>query len=277
MSPIHREPRETRESREPRETREPYQNYKEMPPRGPIIDDKPMDYAQPYYERPMKRPSYSESGPHPYRYYPPEPHMHYGYPPHAYPYPYGYPYPPYGYPVKHRPRAYREVMPGEEAVNNMFKYPPRGFGMDPNEPYLNASKPSNKPEMDERITNTANMVKYLNNSGTNTYAGQKIYNFYSAENGKPEEEQPPVNYPKNNRTDFEGIPYDIEPEYQEINPYHRGPDPRYENNSNAPNTIPTNLPAAYFSSRKFNFEGYPNSFEDDRFNEFSDPKKKLKQ
>lgn len=271
MSPVHRERELSREvSREPRE---PY--YKEMPHRGPMVDDKPMDYAQPYpYDRPMKRPSYSENRPHPYRYYP-EPDMpYYNYPPHAYPYPYGYPYPPYGYPMKHRPRAYREGMPGDEAVNSMFKHPPRGFGMEP-EPYVNI-KQSTKPEMDDRITNTANMVKYLNNSGTNTYAGQKIYNFYSSENGKPEEEQQPGNYPKNNRADFEGIPYDVEPEYQEINPYHR-PDPRYENNSNTPNTIPTNLPAAYFSSRKFNFEGYPNSFEDDRFNEFSDPKKKLKQ
>ena len=77
-----------------------------------------------------------------------------------------------------------------------------------------------------------------------------------------------------------------EPENNGYSRYNEGP---YENDNEYPegaayvsqnyrmeNAVPPNLPSAYFSSKKFNFDGYFNNFEDERFNEYADPKKKIK-
>ena len=270
--------------------RESFQSYKEMPQR--MIEDKPMDYSSPYmnYQPSFKRPT--PQGEPNYRYYPNESPVHQtmsqNYPTnpnfsnnHPYPHnihsyqngPAEYPYPVKNHRSKNYGNAHMNNMQSEEALNNMFRYPPTGYNK-AKHPHGSARVIS-KAEMDEKILGTANMMKYVNNSATNTYAGQKIYNFYSTESGKPEENDIMPNPPNlRTRSDYETGPYDPEPDYAEFQPYYRG---EYRPENNLPANLPPNLPAAYFTSKKFNFEGYFNTFEDDRFNEFADPKKKLKQ
>jgi hypothetical protein len=268
--------------------RESFQSFREVPQR--MIEDKSMEYPPQYmsYQPPFKRPSpQGESGPL-YRYYAPENSMPQSMNP-------NYPRDPnfpthshnvqsyqngpaeYSYPVKNsRPKNFANApmnnnTQSEEALNNMFRFPQANYhkAMHPQ----SNGRIISKAEMDEKILGTANMMKYVNNSATNTYAGQKIYNFYSSENGKPEETEvmpDPPTIRTRTRSEYEAGPYETEPDYSEFNHYYRG-EYRPENN------LPANLPAAYFSSKKFNFEGYFSTFEDDRFNEFADPKKKLKQ
>ena len=153
----------------------------------------------------------------------------------------------------------------EEAFNAMFKGFPIGFAIGGANPFI--TKNNNKPEIDEKVLETAHMIKYLNNAAPNGYGGQKMYNF-RPENGKNEEVDP-IAHLRNN--EHGGVVYDGEGDYSEMPAYVRG-DYRIEN------AIPSNLPSAYFSSKKFNFDGYFNNFEEDRYNEYAaDQKKKLKQ
>jgi len=156
-------------------------------------------------------------------------------------------------------------MANEEALNTMFNagFPQLGFGIGGANPFLN--KQNNKPQNNEKLLDTANMIKYLNSTGGNGYPSQKMYNFASAEAGKPDEAETMSQF-KNSREDFT---MGNESGYQEVPPqYVRG----FENN------IPLNLPSAFFNSKKFNFEGYPNAYEGESFNEFSNgTKKKVKQ
>jgi len=95
-----------------------------------------------------------------------------------------------------------------------------------------------------------------------------MYNFHTAETGKADEADAMAQL--RNRGDHEGMPFDHEHEYHDLPSYVRG-DFRLDAN------LPSNLPSAYFSSKKFNFDGYFNTFEDERYNDYVDPKKKLKQ
>ena len=151
-------------------------------------------------------------------------------------------------------------MGNEEALAMLKGFNPLGFAIGGANPFM--AKANTKPEMDEKLLDTAQMIKYLN--GAPSYPAQKMYNNIRPSNDKFED---PENngYPRYNN---EG-PYENDNEYNEGNPYVRG-DFRMEN------SVPSNLPSAYFSSKKFNFDGYFNNFEDDRFNEFGDPKKKIK-
>lgn len=167
-------------------------------------------------------------------------------------------------------------IPDGEALNAMLKgFPPLGFALGGGNPFMN--KPGTKPEMDDqKFLETANMIKLINGTaGANPYAaGQKIYSFHANEAGKPEDGE-------QLRGNHEGNGFEHEHEYHEL-PYVRG-DYRMEGNmptgmpGGMPPGMPSNLPSAYFSSKKFNFDGYFNNFEDERYNEFGDPKKKLKQ
>jgi len=152
----------------------------------------------------------------------------------------------------------------EETFNAMFKGFPLGFAIGGANPFI--TKNNTKPEIDEKVLETAHMIKYLNNAAPNGYGGQKMYNFRPDGNGKNEEDA--LNHLRNN--EHGGVVYDGEGDYSEMPAYVRG-DYRLEN------AIPSNLPSAYFSSKKFNFDGYFNNFEEDRYNEYTDQKKKLKQ
>jgi len=95
-----------------------------------------------------------------------------------------------------------------------------------------------------------------------------MFNFAPAEGGKADETGPIAQF-KNNH---EAFPMSNEPEYHELPQQYVRENMRFENN------IPLNLPSAFFNSKKFNFEGFPNAYEEDKFNEFSNAgKKKLKQ
>lgn len=149
----------------------------------------------------------------------------------------------------------------DETFNAMFKgLPPLGFAIGGVNPFMSKTNP--KTEMNEKLLETAQMMKYFNGQIPNGYGGQKMYPFHANENGKTEE----VDHMNNIRTKTDQAVYEGENDYSEMAPYLRG-EYRLEN------AIPSNLPSAYFSSKKFNFEG---PFEDERFNDFSDPKKKLK-
>jgi len=139
----------------------------------------------------------------------------------------------------------------EETLNAMLK------GL-PNLGFMGGAR--NKGDMDEKLLDTANMIKYLNSTNAAGFQGSKMYNFQNAENNKAAE--PDSMYNQN-----ENVTYENEPEFNEQQQYMRG-----EFNLN--NNLPSNLPSAYFSSKKFNFDGYFSNFEEDKFNEFGDPKKK---
>lgn len=208
-------------------------------------------------------------------------------------YPNGHPYIHNGYqapsgtfqnkPSNNRMRGFGALnmgnIPDGEALNAMLKgFPPLGFALGGGNPFMN--KPGSKPEMDDqKFLETANMIKLINGTaGANPYAaaaaGQKIYSFHPNEAGKPEGDD-------QLRGNHDGAGFD-EHEYHELPSYVRG-DYRMEGNMPAgmsggmPPGMPSNLPSAYFSSKKFNFDGYFNTFEEGGFNEFGDPKKKLKQ
>jgi len=149
-------------------------------------------------------------------------------------------------------------MNNEETINIMFKGLPLSFMGGANN-FM--GKGGNKGDMDEKLLDTANMIKYLNSSNNNAsfQAASKMFNFQNNEE-------------KNNETDNmynqdENVTYDNESEFNDQQQYMRG-EFRLESN------LPSNLPSAYFSSKKFNFDGYFSNFEDDKFNEFGDPKKK---
>lgn len=149
----------------------------------------------------------------------------------------------------------------DETFNAMFKgLPPLGFAIGGVNPFMSKTNP--KTEMNEKLLETAQMMKYFNGQIPNGYGGQKMYPFHPNENGKTEE----VDHMNNIRTKTDQAMYEAENDYSEMAPYLQG-------NYRLENAIPSNLPSAYFSSKKFNFEG---PFEDERFNDFSDPKKKLK-
>jgi len=154
------------------------------------------------------------------------------------------------------------AMGNEEAFAMLKGFNPLGFAIGGANPFM--AKANNKPEMDEKLLDTAHMIKYLN--GAPSYPSQKMYN--NMRSGNEKTDDPEMNGYSRYRNDNEG-PYENDNEYNDGNPYARG-DYRMEN------SVPANLPSAYFSSKKFNFDGYFNNFEDDRFNEFGDPKKKVK-
>lgn len=208
-------------------------------------------------------------------------------------YPNGHPYIHNGYqanantfqnkPQNNRMRGFGALnmgnIPDGEALNAMLKgFPNLGFALGGGNPFMN--KPGAKPEMDDqKFLETANMIKLINGTaGANPYAaaaGQKIYSFHQNEAGKPEDND-------QLRGNLEGSGFEHEHEYHELPSYVRG-DYRMEGNmptgmpGGMPPGMPSNLPSAYFSSKKFNFDGYFNTFEEGPFSEFGDPKKKLKQ
>jgi len=263
-----------------------FQSFKEVPQRVQV--NKPMDFTQPFmgFEHPFKRnaPVGDQSNPS-FRFYPTENanlnvttanNAYVNTPNYASPHPYmqnGYPNVPNAFTNKQqtpRLRGFGNLnmgnMTNEETLNAMLKgFPPLGFAIGGANPFIN--KPTSKPEMEEKLLDTANMIKYLNGTGANSYPQQKIFNFHPAEVSKADE----VEAMAHMRNNHEGAAFDHEHDYHELPQYVRG-DFRLENN------MPSNLPSAYFSSKKFNFDGYFNNFEDERFNEFGgDPKKKLKQ
>jgi hypothetical protein len=278
------------EQETPAPQKESFQSFKEVPQR--VVGNKPMDYNQQFmgFEHPFKRNTQvADPGNSPFRFYPTDnsnaanPNANFVNNPNymnTNPYmPNGYPNGPNVYPnAKANPRL-RGIgninmgnmanmsnvanMTNEETLNAMLKAG-LGFAIGGANPFIN--KQANKPEMDEKLIDNANMIKYLNGIGANGYPAQKMYNFLPPEAAGKAEDAEAMAHLRNNH---EGLPYDHEHEYHEIPPqYVRG----FENN------IPSNLPSAYFSSKKFNFDGYSNTFEDDRFNGFrGETKRKLKQ
>jgi len=156
----------------------------------------------------------------------------------------------------------------EETINTMLKgLPSLGFMGNANS-FM--SKGGNKGDMDEKLLDTANMIKYLNtnNAAGATYAQSKIFNFQQTETGKNDEGESAYNMKAAAET--ENNNYENESEFNDQQQFLRG-EFRLDNN------LTSNLPSAYFSSKKFNFDGFFSNFEEDKFNEFGDPKKKPKQ
>jgi hypothetical protein len=269
--------------------KEIFQNFKENPQRI-ARGEKPMNYEQQFmgFENPFKGNNPGGDQPNPsFRFYPTNnPGINVpSNPTNAYPnnpnytngHPYihnnhGYPGVPNNFQVNNKNNRIRNFpmgnMSNEETLNAMFKGLPLGFAMGAPTSFI--TKPNARPDMDEKMLDTANMIKYLNGAGANTFNGQKMYNFHPNETGKSEDVDPMSQM--RNRNEGETVPYDHEHDF------HEAPPPQYvRGDFRIDGSLPSNLPSAYFSSKKFNFDGYFNNFEDDRYNEYADSKKKIKQ
>ena len=216
--------------------KEAFQPYKEVSARLPR-EEKSIDYPPQYmgFEQSFKRPVQApDAGNSQFRFYSGEnqnlnvvnantnPFVSTSNYPTSHPYihnNHGYPTGPTTYPnskPNNRLRGFGNMnmghMTNEETLNVMLKgFNPLGFAMGGGNPFM--TKPSNKPEMDEKMLDTANMIKYLNGTGANSYGSQKLYNFHSNEVGKPEEAES-INHMRG-RNEHEGAVYDHEHDYHE--------------------------------------------------------------
>jgi len=187
--------------------REAFQPYKEVSARLPR-EEKTIEYPQQYmgfeqsFKRPVQVPDAANSQ---FRFYSGEnqnlnmvntnanPFANTPNYPNSHPYihnNHAYPNVPTNYPNKqtnNRLRGFGNMnmshMTNEETLNVMLKgLNPLGFAMGGGNPFM--TKPSTKPEIDEKMLDTANMIKYLNGTGANSYATQKNIQFPFKRNGK---------------------------------------------------------------------------------------------